>query len=57
MSKRETEPGKYVRFVAPTRSNKAATKVTILQPKKRPRSASLSEIRKAVREVHGATRK
>lgn len=57
MSKREIEAGKYVRFVAPSRSKQAATKVTILQPKKRPTSASLSEIRKAVREVHGATRK
>jgi hypothetical protein len=53
-SKCDTETGKFVRFVAPGRSKEAATKVTILQPKQRPTSISLREIRKAVRDVHGS---
>lgn len=50
-SKRETQTGRFIRYVAPRRSKQAATTVTILQPKQRP-SISLRDIRKAVREAH-----
>lgn len=56
-SKRAAETGRFIRYVPPVRSREEATKVTLLQPKQRPSSASLKDIRKAVREVHGAKAK
>jgi len=52
--KRESSSGRFVRVVPTRASGGATTTVTIVQPKQRPTSTSLSEIRKALREVHAA---
>jgi hypothetical protein len=54
--KRESSTGKFVRIVEDRGSGHGPTRVVIVQPKKKPTSTSLSEIRRAVREVHAASK-
>jgi lipoate synthase len=54
--KRESSTGKFVRIVEDRRSGRPPIRVVILQPDIKPTSTTLREIRRAVREVHAASK-
>jgi hypothetical protein len=55
--KRESSTGKFVRIVEDRRGGRPPIRVVLVQPDIKPTSTTLKEIRRAVREVHAASKR